>query len=224
MDFAPNLPGGVFDGQGAFGFPLPRGSYRVGVGLNGYPGHTGQDFPAPIGTPVFAPFSGRLQNIDLGNRSYGKYANLVAGSMRFIGAHLSSFTRKNGMVKKGDIIGRVGSTGNSTGPHLHAEFRNAGRVLNPRNLLKFARGGFPKSGQFAWVGEEGPELVRFNQPARVFSNRRSQEMMHGGAQEVKVTIEISGDDDMARAFRSMVRKGKIKFETVGKDRTKVVAV
>jgi hypothetical protein len=144
--------------------------------------------------------------------------------MRFIGAHLSSFTRKNGMVKKGDIIGRVGSTGNSTGPHLHAEFRNAGRVLNPRNLLKFARGGFPKSGQFAWVGEEGPELVRFNQPARVFNNRRSQEMSRSNEpQRIELVVGPGGNEGVAKLMREMIRKGQLRLQTEGKDKTRVVA-
>lgn len=147
-----------YDGRTAF--PLPRGSYRVGVPLYGYPGHTGQDFPAATGTPVFAPFTGQFTPVRLGNRSYGNYANVLAGNMRFIGAHLSAFARGAGLVRAGDMIGRVGSTGNSTGPHLHAEFRRNGAVLNPRSILSFDRGGqLPPGLHLTYNGTGRPETV-----------------------------------------------------------------
>src|SRR5690606_11166773 len=67
--------------------------------------------------------------------SYGLHANVYAGALRFIAAHLSSFVGRDRLVKAGEMIGRVGSTGNSTGPHLHAEFRRNGVVVNPDQYI-----------------------------------------------------------------------------------------
>lgn len=152
--------GGTTPGKNGFAFPLPRGSYRVGGGINSYPGHTGQDFPAPIGTKVFAPMAGNLLTIRLGNRSYGNYANITAGGLRSIQAHLSGFARGPGHVRAGELVGYVGSTGNSTGPHLHQEFRRNGRVVSPSNYLKYDRGGYLQPGMnLAYNGTGKPEPV-----------------------------------------------------------------
>lgn len=149
-------------GRNGWVFPLPRGSYSVGAGYPNYPSggyHGGWDFPAQQGTPVYAPYPGFVSVRDLGNSSYGKYVNLVAGGMRFIGAHLSAFG-KTGMVSAGDLIGRVGSTGNSTGSHLHAEFRENGQRINPRHLLSFDSGGWlPPGMNLTYNGTGGPEPV-----------------------------------------------------------------
>lgn len=141
-------------------FVLPRGSYRVGVPINGYPGHTGQDFPAPVGTPVYSPINGLLRTTDLGNRSYGKYAQVIGpNGLTFIGAHLSGFAKRSGLVRAGSHIGFVGSTGNSTGPHLHAEFRQFGRVLNPAHFMSYDRGGLMMPGTGGINTSRSPERV-----------------------------------------------------------------
>jgi hypothetical protein len=154
-------------GAGRFFFPLPRGSYRVGRGPVGH-GYPAWDFPAPTGTPVYAPFPGYFTPINLGNRSYGRYANIVNGPWRFIGAHLSRFARGAGAVARGALVGFVGSTGNSTGPHLHAEFKRNGVGVSPRQVLSFANGGIiaehvvgvgMRSGRPYQFGENGPERV-----------------------------------------------------------------
>lgn len=160
--------------DGAFRFPLPFGSYRIGQGLGAGRGHTGQDLPAPIGTPVYAPFSGVISRRVV-RGSYGRHLRIAAGAWQFLAAHLSAFARTGSFVKKGQLVGFVGSTGNSTGPHLHMEFRRGGALLSPLSL--FAKGGRAKAGQTALVGEEGPELVKFGSSSRIFSNKDTQDML-----------------------------------------------
>ena len=152
--------GGRGGGTGGFQFPLHGSGWSVGVGLGGYPGHTGQDFPTPVGTPVYAPMAGLASALSLGNRSYGNYELIRgAGGVEFIAAHLSSAIA-NGPVAAGQLIGFSGSTGNSTGPHLHAEFRQNGAVVDPRRFLSFDSGGWLPVGPSLTVNNTGqPERI-----------------------------------------------------------------
>src|SRR4051795_5779511 len=102
----------------------------------GYPGgrrHDGIDFPEPYGTSVGAAGRG---TVSFAGWNSGGYGNLVVVQHR-LGyqtwyAHLSSFAVGNGAsVAGGVMIGRVGSTGRSTGPHLHFELRHNGVPINP---------------------------------------------------------------------------------------------
>lgn len=87
--------------------------------------HAGTDLGAPMGTPVLAALTGRVIMSDF----FGGYGLAVAlehnkGSQQTLYAHLSEiFVKPGEIVKQGSVIGRVGSTGASTGPHLHFEFR-----------------------------------------------------------------------------------------------------
>ncbi|HIK19390.1 MAG TPA: M23 family metallopeptidase [Leptolyngbyaceae cyanobacterium M33_DOE_097] len=87
--------------------------------------HTGTDLGAPLGTPVLAALAGQVAIADwLGG--YGLTVTLQhnKGTQETLYAHLSEvFVKPGETVKQGDVIGRVGSTGLSTGPHLHFEFR-----------------------------------------------------------------------------------------------------
>lgn len=92
---------------------------------NGRP--AGIDIAVPSGTQVLAPAAGTVQSLaDLGNRSFGRYFEIKHddGTITLY-AHLSSFNVSNGQrVNVGDVIAWSGSTGNSTGPHLHYEMSN----------------------------------------------------------------------------------------------------
>jgi murein DD-endopeptidase MepM/ murein hydrolase activator NlpD len=96
--------------------------------------HTGLDFAAPAGTPVYAAADGVVESVRF-ERGYGHVVRLRhQGGMRTLYAHLSRFApgMHAGMrVRQGQTIGRVGSTGMSTGPHLHYEVHIAGRAVNP---------------------------------------------------------------------------------------------
>ncbi len=99
--------------------------------------HQGVDFAAPRGTPVFAAGDGVIAQSGR-NGGYGKYVRIRHTSNYHTAyAHLQKFAKgqKSGQrVKQGDIIGYVGSTGRSTGPHLHYEVLKNGRQVNPTEL------------------------------------------------------------------------------------------
>ena len=123
---------------------LPRGAYSIGMPFQGYSGHEGADYPAATGTPVRAMAAGMVSRALTLANSYGKHAFLEhADGVQTRYAHLSSlFVRPGQKVNRGQMVGRVGSTGNSTGPHLHFEYRKNGRALNPAGLNLFDRGGW----------------------------------------------------------------------------------
>jgi murein DD-endopeptidase MepM/ murein hydrolase activator NlpD len=87
--------------------------------------HTGTDLAAPLGTPVVAAYAGRVALADfLGGYGLAVAVDHNQGTQQTLYGHLSEvFVRSGDAVKQGDVLGRVGSTGNSTGPHLHFEFR-----------------------------------------------------------------------------------------------------
>ena len=87
--------------------------------------HTGTDIAAPLGTPVIAAMTGRVLLADfLGGYGIAVAIEHAQGTQQTLYAHLSElFVKPGEQVKQGTVIGRVGSTGNSTGPHLHFELR-----------------------------------------------------------------------------------------------------
>ncbi len=109
--------------------------------------HNGIDIPAATGTPIYAPADGvvgRAQRLG----GYGNYAEIEHGNgiqTRF--GHMSRIAVAPGQrIKQGEIVGYVGSTGRSTGPHLHYEVRIAGTPVNPIPFVQ------PEA-QFAYVGD-----------------------------------------------------------------------
>jgi murein DD-endopeptidase MepM/ murein hydrolase activator NlpD len=95
--------------------------------------HKGIDLSAIIGTPVYATADGTIAKVDTRARGYGKLIKISHGfgyETRY--AHLSRFAVNEGnTVKRGDLIGYVGTTGLSTGPHLHYEILIYNQQVNP---------------------------------------------------------------------------------------------
>ena len=100
--------------------------------------HTGLDIAAPTGTPIKAAAAGRL--VSARSSVYGLYAVIYHGSdVATMYAHMSRFALTSGQVRQGQIIGYVGSTGYSTGPHLHFEVRLKGKAYNPMGWFGAAK-------------------------------------------------------------------------------------
>jgi murein DD-endopeptidase MepM/ murein hydrolase activator NlpD len=99
--------------------------------------HRGVDFAAPAGTPVFAAADGVVVSAGRAG-GYGRMVRLRhANGTETRYAHLSAFARglrAGGRVRQGEVIGRVGSSGLSTGPHLHYEVAERGRPVDPATL------------------------------------------------------------------------------------------
>ena len=115
--------------------------------------HKGVDFAAPIGTPVYAGGNGVIEMVGV-NGGYGKYIRIRHNNeYKTAYAHLNSYRKgisKGDRVNQGEVIGYVGSTGRSTGPHLHYEIIYQNKKVNPLKL-KLPSGKILK----------GDELARF---------------------------------------------------------------
>ena len=98
--------------------------------------HRGMDFTAPRGTPIYATGNGRIQRADNRAAGFGKHIRVDHGfGYITIYAHLSQYNVRRGQkVKRGDIIGYVGSTGRSQAPHLHYEVWKDKQRINPINF------------------------------------------------------------------------------------------
>ncbi len=95
--------------------------------------HQGVDFSAPIGTNVYSSGDGVVIQTERSNYGYGNVIKIDHGyGYNTVYAHLNSFKVKKGqIVRRGQIIGAVGNTGLSTGPHLHYEVQKNGNRVNP---------------------------------------------------------------------------------------------
>jgi murein DD-endopeptidase MepM/ murein hydrolase activator NlpD len=98
--------------------------------------HEGMDFTATTGTPIYATGDGFVAKADNTASGFGNHIVIRHGfGYETLYAHLSRYKCRAGQsVKRGDIIGYVGSTGRSEGPHLHYEVHKNGKVVNPLNF------------------------------------------------------------------------------------------
>jgi len=130
--------------------PLVEGFVGSGFGMRTdpftgeYTMHTGIDFAAPVGTPIFAAAGGVVEAAE----QHPEYGNLVridhGNGLSTWYAHTSRFVVKVGdIVRRGQQIALVGATGRATGPHLHFEVRVNGAPQNPLKYLASAKPGSP---------------------------------------------------------------------------------
>lgn len=118
--------------------------------------HRGADYPAPAGALIKAQAAGKvIQSAYHALRGY--YVRIKSGIMERIYQHNTrNLVNVGDVVRKGQGIGTVGSTGASTGPHLHYEVLKNGKNINPAG---FFQGGIVKMKQLAWVAEKGMEAI-----------------------------------------------------------------
>ena len=123
--------------------PVASGIMRSGFGGRNHPllgyhkMHTGVDWAAPLGTPIYASGNGVVDKVGW-ESGYGKYIRLRhANGYETAYGHMTAFARSitpGARVRQGQVIGYVGSTGLSTGPHLHYEILVNGRFVDPLRL------------------------------------------------------------------------------------------
>jgi murein DD-endopeptidase MepM/ murein hydrolase activator NlpD len=124
--------------------PVKTGAFTSGYGVRSDPFqgrsamHAGIDLSGAVGTPIYATADGIVTTAGYNNGGYGNLIKIDHGrgiETRY--GHLSRMSVQPGQrVKRGDVIGRMGSTGRSTGSHLHYEVRIDGRAVNPVPFMK----------------------------------------------------------------------------------------
>jgi len=99
--------------------------------------HTGIDFTAPMGTPIYATADGVVKSAEFNIGGYGNCVIINHGfGYQTLYGHMSKFVCRAGKkIKRGDLIGYVGSTGKSTGPHVHYEVIKNGNKIDPINYF-----------------------------------------------------------------------------------------
>ena len=99
--------------------------------------HYGIDFTAKTGTDIYATGDGKVERVRKSYSGYGKHVIINHGfGYKTLYAHMHEFSVKQGQkVKRGDIIGQVGNTGTSTGPHLHYEVIRNNKKIDPTNFF-----------------------------------------------------------------------------------------
>ncbi|OYV29956.1 MAG: peptidase M23 [Thiomonas sp. 20-64-9] len=130
--------------------PLPGAKITSPFGMRLHPVkgrremHEGVDYAAHIGTPVPSVAEGRVKFAGM-QSGYGNVVKIGhPGGFETVYAHLSSIAVKPGQtVSEGELIGKTGNSGTSTGPHLHFEFHSAGRLADPQRMASLVPQGKP---------------------------------------------------------------------------------
>jgi murein DD-endopeptidase MepM/ murein hydrolase activator NlpD len=160
--------------------PLVEGIMRSSFGIRRHPilgytkMHTGVDWAAPTGTPIYAAGNGVVEKVGW-ESGYGKFV-LIRHNNGYESAygHMSAFARateEGKRVRQGQVIGFVGSTGLSTGSHVHYEIRVNGRFVDPMRI-KLPRGRELQGPMLASFEQERERLdgIMARKPARVATN------------------------------------------------------
>jgi murein DD-endopeptidase MepM/ murein hydrolase activator NlpD len=142
--------------------PVASGIMRSGFGARNHPllgyykMHTGVDWAAPLGTPIYASGNGIVEKVGW-ESGYGKYVRVRhANGYETAYGHMTAFARSTQpgtRVRQGQVIGYVGSTGLSTGPHLHYEILVNGRFVDPLRV-RLPRGRVLDGTMLAGFGKE----------------------------------------------------------------------
>jgi murein DD-endopeptidase MepM/ murein hydrolase activator NlpD len=209
---------------GRAGRVMTPGAYSIGMPYLGYPGHYGADYPAATGTPVYAAAAGIVTRALSLAGSYGQHIFLGhPGGTETRYAHLSQmFVRPGQMVRPGQAIGAVGSTGNSTGPHLHFEYRKNGSPINPASLGIFDKGGLLRHGGMAvnMSGEterilDPRQTANFERLTRAL-DKQTMSGRHAGAQ--RIILDVGGGKTLTGVIRDEIDSDGSFTRTTGRMR------
>jgi len=189
----------VFSSGGGLGaWRRPAANYSVSSEwMRGGRGvHYGIDLAGPMGTPIYAAAAGRVAATQYSNSGYGNLVRVDhGGGMSTWYAHLAGIGVRVGQVlPAGAILGAMGSTGDSTGPHLHFETRINGMPVEPRNFMAqrgvlFDSGGFlpPKSMTLAVNATNKPEPILTSQQWEALTGAKAK-----GNDNTTVQVVIDG--------------------------------
>jgi murein DD-endopeptidase MepM/ murein hydrolase activator NlpD len=136
-----SLPDSVKIDLSTFCLPI-QGNITSHFGPRRYRYHYGTDIKLNPGDTIISSFAGKIRIIDYDRRGYGHYVVIRHDNgLETVYAHLSGvLVNLDQVVAAGDPIGLGGSTGRSTGPHLHYEIRFLGNAMNPAKIIDFACG------------------------------------------------------------------------------------
>ena len=180
-------------GQGppsSMGKVLPAGSYRIGRGAAAH-GYNARDLPAPTGTPIYAAAAGTVTRAQRLARSYGIHAAINHGNWSSLYAHMSQmYVRLGQAVTRGFMIGRVGSTGNSTGPHLH---------LEPDMPRLYDKGGYLAPGR-------GGHLNRTGRPEPVLTEQQWSDISSLAARAIEAPVASGPNVTVVAPFEQIVNE------------------
>ncbi|MEO1815247.1 MAG: tape measure protein [Acetobacterium sp.] len=189
------LAGDVTSG---FGYRPPEETNGIGSTY-----HEGIDIGAAAGTPIGAAGAGTV--IFAGwNGGYGNMVEIDHGNgLTSLYAHMESIAASLGQtVSAGQTIGYVGSTGNSTGPHLHFGLYQDGQAIDPGALWGYSSGTMSARAGLHLVGENGPEIIGFGGGETVLNSKKTKNFTAfgnstaGGSQKnvTYLTVQLTGDN------------------------------
>ena len=136
-----SLPDSVLIDLSQFKVPV-TGQITSKFGARRYRYHYGTDIRVKTGDSIVSSFSGKVRITDYDRHGYGHYVVVRHDNgLETVYAHLSKVLVENDqLVQAGELVGLAGSTGRSTGPHLHYEIRFLGNAMNPEKIIDFEKG------------------------------------------------------------------------------------
>lgn len=181
----------------------PYGRRDMSLEGKNYWWHNGLDLKASLNTPIYAVAEGTIKSAKY-DKSYGYYLALDQGRYGTLYAHLSSYLAKEGSrVKAGDLIGYTGTTGDSTGPHLHLEIRLG-------KYEKFWDRAYCDPGVFMNTTDPLPYIEDYLERQRIFTPEEAITIVQSRAGLEDKTMDYLarhyryGDDLVKKLARAMI--------------------
>lgn len=168
--------------------------------------HYGTDIKVYVGDTIRAAFSGKVRVVDYEGKGYGKYVIIRhPNGLETLYAHMSKHLAvENQNVKAGDPIGLGGSTGRSTGPHLHFETRFLGELINPEEMFNFEMRDV-KADFYVYRSNARNLLVNMNGNVEDYDEGLSEKQLAKAQESQKFQEERRNRNNRSTVYK--VRKG-----------------